>query len=347
MLSSFFGITLSGAWALSGRVRRPPPLSEPDRAYPLQVINRRLVAHDADVVSLTLAAPDGTPLPRWSPGSHLNLRLPSGRVRQYSLCGDPESRESYRIAVRRIADGGGGSVEVHDELRVGATASATGPRNAFPLSIPGHGSPSQRLRFVAGGIGITPILPMVSRAERLGVDWSMVYAGRSVDSLPFLDEIGRYGDRVVVHTDDAEGVPTVERLLGECSDGTAVYVCGPATWLTTIRGALAGRNRIELHFERFSSPPVVDGEEFSVSVASSGTAVHIGAGETLLSALHRAGVEAPYSCRQGFCGTCRIRVLDGFIDHRETRLTKAEHNAGMMLACRSRASRGQRLTLDL
>jgi ferredoxin-NADP reductase len=270
-------------------------------------------------------------------------------VRQYSLCGNPETRASYRIAVRRIPDGGGGSIEMH-ELGVGATVTTHGPRNAFPLAVPGYGSPARRFRFIAGGIGITPILPVLGLAQRLGVDWSMVYAGRSGDSLPFVDEVGVFGDRVAIRTDDVSDLPTADELLGDCPDGTAVYACGPAPMLTAVRSALVGRDDVELHFERFAAPPVVDGKEFSVSVASSGETVRVGADETLLSALNRAGVHASYSCQQGFCGTCRTRVLGvvgGAVDHRDTVLTDPEHDNGMMLICISRAAEGSHLTLDL
>jgi ferredoxin-NADP reductase len=301
------------------------------------------------VVALTFAAADGKPLPRWHPGAHIDLRLPSGRLRQYSLCGDPEHPDTYRVAVRRISDGGGGSVEVHDVLDVGATVATHGPRNAFPLTVPGYGSPTRRFRFIAGGIGITPILPMLSLAQRLGVDWSLVYAGRTRDSLPFLDEVASL-DRVRIHTDDAEGLPTAGDLLGDCPDATAVYACGPAPMLTAIRSELAGRDKVELHFERFAAPPVVDGREFDVAVGSTGQQIRVAADETLLAALKRSGVDAPYSCQQGFCGTCRTRVLGvdgGAVDHRDTLLTAPEHENQMMLICVSRASEGSRLTLDL
>jgi ferredoxin-NADP reductase len=207
--------------------------------------DRKVVAHDQDVIALYLRRSDGGRLPRWHPGAHIDVHLPSGLVRQYSLCGDPASQDAYRIAVRRIPDGGGGSLEMHD-LRVGATVTTHGPRNAFPLTVPGYGSPAQRFRFIAGGIGITPILPMLGLASSLGVDWTMVYAGRSRDSLPFVDELARFGDRVQIRTDDV-GLPTASELLGDCPDGTAVYACGPAPMLTAIRSALAGRDDVELH----------------------------------------------------------------------------------------------------
>jgi ferredoxin-NADP reductase len=338
---------ISGLWAISGSIRKMKPPAEPDRTIALTVLNRQVVAHDQDVVALTLADADGRPLPRWQPGAHLDIHLPSGRVRQYSLCGDPERTDSYRIAVRRILDGGGGSIEVHDDLAIGAAVTTHGPRNAFPLTVPGYGSPAQRFRFIAGGIGITPILPMLGFAERLGVDWSMVYAGRSHDSLPFIEEVKRFGSRIEIRTDDVSGVPSAPELLGECPDGTTVYACGPAPMLTAIRANLAGRDNVELHFERFAAPPVVDGREFSVTIASTGGTVQVGPDETLLAALQRAGVSAPYSCQQGFCGTCRTRVLAGGVEHRDTLLTEPERDNQMMLVCISRAADGEHLTLDL
>jgi len=333
---------LRGLWALSGAIRNMSSPPEPDNTIVLTVADRRVVAHDQDVIALTLV---GAHLPRWHPGAHIDVHLPSGLVRQYSLCGDPATPQSYRIAVRRIPGGGGGSIEMHD-LSVGATVTTHGPRNAFPLTVPGYGSPARRFRFIAGGIGITPILPMLGLAQRLGVDWSMVYAGRSRDSLPFVDELGRFGDKIAIRTDDVSGLPTAAELLGDCPDGTAVYACGPAPMLTAIRSELVGRDDVELHFERFAAPPVVDGRQFTVSVASTGETVRVGADETLLSALGRAGVHASYSCQQGFCGTCRTRVLDGTVDHRDTLLTDPERDDGMMLICISRAA-GAHLRLDL
>lgn len=335
--------SMEAVWGVSRRVRFP---GEVDRTHLLRVVDRRVVAHDENVVALTLAAADDRPLPRWHPGAHLDIHLPSGLLRQYSLCGDPDVTDSYRIAVRRIPDGGGGSIEMH-ALAIGDTVSTHGPRNAFPLTVPGYGSPTTRFRFVAGGIGITPILPMLGLAEKLGVDWSMVYAGRSRDSLPFIDEVDRFGDRVEIRTDDAHGVPSAAELLGDCPDGTTVYACGPAPMLTAIRAELAGRDEVELHFERFAAPPVVDGREFAVTIASSGREVVVAADETLLSALRRSDVAAPYSCQQGFCGTCRTRVLAGAVDHRDTLLTEPERENGMMLICISRTANGERLTLDL
>ncbi len=341
---------VTAMWAVSGRARNitAPPVA--DRTISLKVAERRVVARDQDVVAVTFVGADGGPLPRWHPGSHIDVHLPSGLIRQYSLCGDPATADAYRLAVRRIPDGGGGSIEVHDALQPGVTVTSHGPRNAFPLTVPGYGSPTRRFRFIAGGIGITPILPMLGLAQRLGVDWTMVYAGRTRDSLPFLDEIAEFGDKVSIRTDDRSGLPSADDLLGDCPGGTAVYACGPAPMLTAIRAALVGRDDVELHFERFAAPPVVDGREFSVTLGSTGDTVRVGADETLLAALNRAGVHARYSCQQGFCGTCRTRVLGvsgGSVEHRDTLLTDPERDGGMMLVCVSRATEGADLTLDL
>ncbi|MCV7151990.1 PDR/VanB family oxidoreductase [Mycolicibacterium pyrenivorans] len=344
---SLAGAAISGMLATSVAVRRVRPPRGGADTLALVVERRRVVARDQDVIELTLVSPGGGPLPRWYPGAHLDVHLPSGLVRQYSLCGDPASTGHYRIAVRRIPGGGGGSVEIHDALAEGATVHTHGPRNAFPLTVPGYGSPARRLRFIAGGIGITPILPMLDLARDRGVDWSMIYTGRTRDSLPFVEEVEAFGAAVEVRTDDRFGLPSADELLGDCPDGTAVYACGPAPMLTSIRAALADRDDVELHFERFAAAPVVDGRPFRATVASSGETVGVSAEETLLGALQRAGVHAPYSCQQGFCGTCRTKVLAGEVDHRDTLLTEPERAAGMMLTCVSRAAGESGLTLDL
>ena len=345
-LISLADAAITGLWAVVG-LRRPGTLPERDRTLRLRVAGREVVARDENVVALTLTSADGSTLPAWHPGAHLDIHLPSGRIRQYSLCGDPLRRNEYRIAVRRIPNGGGGSIEVHDALPVGSTVTTSGPRNAFPLSVPGYGSPTQRVRFIAGGIGITPILPMLGTAERLGINWSMIYVGRSAESIPFLDEVRRFGERIEIRTDDVDGIPGADDLLGECPDGTTVYACGPAEMLTAVRQRLVGRDDVELHYERFAAPPVIDGSPFSVTIGSTGARVDVGPDETLLAAVQRAGAGVPYSCQQGFCGTCRTRVLAGIVDHRDTLLTAPERDAGMMLTCVSRAPAGGDLTLDL
>ncbi len=319
----------------------------------VRIVGREVVAEDENVVALTFADPDGGLLQRWHAGAHLDLLLPSGRMREYSLCGDPADQYTYRIAVRRIPDGGGGSIEVHDTLKVGDLLSIKGPRNAFPISLPGHGSAATKLRFIAAGIGITPILPMLAAAERFGLDWSMIYTGRSPESIPFRDEVARFGDKVTIRTDDADGLPSMDALLGDVDpetgrapSGLAVYCCGPVPMLESLRRHLADRPDIELHYERFTPPPVENGREFTATIASTGTEITVGATESLLTAVQREVPSVPYSCRQGFCGTCKLGTLAGAIDHRDNILTEPERAAGQILTCVSRAQ-GDYLTLDL
>lgn len=317
-----------------------------DHRLALRVSQRRVEAHDADVVSLLLTAPDGRELPAWRPGAHLDLELPSGRLRQYSLCGDPADRHGYRIAVRRIPGGGGGSIEVHDHLDVGAAVTVRGPRNAFPFVLPGHGSDAARVHFVAGGIGITPILPMVRTAHRLGVDWSMIYTGRSRDSLAFLGELEAFGDRVRVRTDDEHGLPGPGELLPGVGADASVYCCGPVPMTAVIAAAVREMPGVELHSERFSAPPVLDGTAFEVELARTGEIIAIPADRTVLEEVLKRRPDRPYSCRQGFCRTCRVTALSGDVDHRDTVLTDGDRAAGDMLICVSRCT-GERLVLDL
>ncbi|GGK62063.1 PDR/VanB family oxidoreductase [Nocardia camponoti] len=316
-----------------------------NQRFEVVVADRITVARDQDVVALYLTAPDGSRLPRWRPGAHLDLELPSGRLRQYSLCGDPEEVRSYRIAVRRIPNGGGGSREVHDELPIGTRLFVRGPRNAFPFALPGYGSPAERLHFVAGGIGITPILPMARLAHRMGVPTTLVYTGRSRDSLPFLREVWELSD-VIVRTDDDHGLPTPADLLPGVGPGTAIYACGPTPMTAAIAAAVRAIPAVELHYERFSPPPVTDGCPFDVELRSTGEIVHVDANRTLLDALLDVRPDQPYSCRQGFCRTCVVRVVDGEVDHREHTLSEDEHASGAMLTCVSRCA-GTRLVLDL
>ncbi|NNH75964.1 oxidoreductase [Nocardia uniformis] len=326
--------------------RQAPAVRVDDRRTPLIVTERRVEAHDTDVVSVMFTAPDGRKLPEWRPGAHLDLELPSGKVRQYSLCGDPADRHSYRIAVRRIPDGGGGSLEVHEALAVGTALTVRGPRNAFPFVLPGHGSSAARVHFVAGGIGITPILPMVRMANRLGVDWTMVYVGRSRDTIPFLDEVESFGDRVTIRTDDEHGIPGAADLLRGVGPDTSVYCCGPVVMTQVIADSVCDMAGVELYSERFSAPPVVNGTVFQVELARSGTVIEVPADKSVLEEVLKVRPELPYSCRQGFCRTCRVHTLSENVDHRDTVLTPDERAAGDMLICVSRCG-GERLVLDL
>ncbi|NLU83679.1 oxidoreductase [Rhodococcus sp. HNM0569] len=312
---------------------RPSPVRR--TGFERDVRVERRVDEAEGVVSLTFADTSGGVLPRWEPGAHLDVRLPSGAWRQYSLCGDPADAFRYRIAVRRIADGSG-SGEIHDAVGEGAVLRIRGPRNAFPFAT------ARSYVFVAAGIGITPILPMVRAATAAGSRWRLVYTGRSRASMPFLDELGELGGDVRIRPDDEYGTPTASDLLGDVPRDAQIYVCGPPPLLDAAR-AHAGSGA--LHTERFSPPPVVGGSPFEVHLARTRTTVRVAPDESALDAIRRAVPGTVYSCRQGFCGTCKVRVLDGAVDHRDTMLPPDER-ADSMLVCVSRA-RDSTLTIDL
>lgn len=322
------------------------PAPSPSRAefFDVVVTDRAVVAHDEQIVALTFARPGGDRLPAWSAGAHVDVVLPSGTVRQYSLCGDLSEHSRYRIAVRLIPDGRGGSAEVH-RLNVGAALRISAPRNAFPLAVGGYNQPTTSVRFIAAGIGITPILPMLDVMDRVSMPWSMIYCGRSRESIALVGELERFGDRVSVRCDDEHGIATAEELLGELTGAPAVYTCGPPPMIEMLRAALADRRDVEFHYERFSAAPVVDGRPFGIRQASTGEVVEVGSEQTALEAILRVRSNATYSCQQGFCRSCAVRVLDGVPDHRSDSLTPAELEAGYFLPCVSRSDGC--LTIDL
>jgi ferredoxin-NADP reductase len=321
---------------------RPPVVGTPSWRD-LVVAERSRVAQDA--VSFRFAAPGGGPLPAWHPGAHLRIELPSGLIRHYSLCGDPADRRGYTVAVRRLGDGGGGSVFLHDEVKQGSQIRVMVPRNAFPFAA------EPAVLFLAGGIGITPILPMVREAARRGLDWRLVYTGRSRATMPFateLEELG--GARVQILADDETGhVPDCAELLRAAPRGAAVYCCGPAPMLEGVRRAVdaAEPGRLSgFHFERFTAAPILDGHEFELELARSGKVLRVPADRSALDVLCENDPATPYSCRQGFCGVCRLTVSAGQVEHRDRRLTERDHAEGAMLVCVSRAPEGERLVID-
>jgi ferredoxin-NADP reductase len=314
----------------------------PSRVAPVRRVNtavvtkRELIA--PDVVALTLADPDGGLLPSWTPGAHIDVQLPSGRRRQYSLCGPPGRRTDYRIAVRRIGDGGGGSIEMHDTYNVGDTLAFEGPRNAFYLV-----TDEQAVLFVIGGIGVTPMLPMIRAAHQRGINWRAVYAGRSREYMPLLDEVVALApDRVTVWADDERGrIPTVDELLADAGPATAVYVCGPTGMLESVRTARDKHANAPLHYERFSPPPVVDGVRFELELARSQRVLSVPANRSALSVMLDHDRTAAYSCQQGFCGTCKVKVLAGSVDRRGRTVEGDDE----MLVCVSRA-KSDRVVID-
>jgi len=325
----------------------PPELPAAVNRTTMRITDRHKVTADGQVLALTLTPLDNTPLPRWNPGAHLDVHLPSGLIRQYSLCGDPSRRGQYRIAVRHSPEGAGGSIELHG-LSTGRLVEVSDPRNAFMMPLPGSASPASKLHFIAGGIGITPILSMVRLAEQQGTPWTLHYTGRHRDALAFTDELTPYGEKVHLRTDDQHGIPSAAALLDGVDPTTAVYVCGPPPMVDTVLRAIPRDSGIEVHSERFSATPVVDGRPFELELAHSGTVLEVDADHSALTALRNAVPSVAYSCQQGYCGTCVQRVISGEVDHRDNLLTDEQRQHGQILICVSRAkTTGERLVLDL
>ncbi|MEU5042936.1 PDR/VanB family oxidoreductase [Streptomyces griseorubiginosus] len=303
------------------------------------VVERREVAADG-VLALTLRHPLGEQLPAWEPGAHIDVLLGPGLERQYSLCGDPADGTQWRIAVLREPVGRGGSAHVHEQLNQGDKVRVRGPRNHFALR------PAPRYLFIAGGIGITPILPMLAAAEAEGAQWTLLYGGRTRNSMAFTEELSRYGDRVTVAPQDETGLLDLPSVLDGVPEGTLVYCCGPGPLLDAVEQRCpAGL----LHVERFAPKEQEEGEntEFEVELAQTGTTVTVGPDVSVLDAVRASGVEVLFSCTEGTCGTCETDVLEGTPDHRDSVLTDEEREAGeTMMICVSRC-RGKRLVLDL
>ena len=314
-----------------------------ERRSDLLITTRELRAEG--VITLTLADPAGAQLPAWTPGAHIDLLL-DDIVRQYSLCGTPGDQHSWRIAVLLDPDGRGGSRRVHEMLQVGDQVAVRGPRNHFPL----HSVP--RYIFLAGGIGITPILPMVAAATEAGAGWKLWYGGRSEASMAFLDELERYGDRVTLWPQDTKGLLPLEEILQHPADGTLVYCCGPEGLLTAAEQRCAAWPPGSLHLERFAAKPQPEVGEaaeapFEVVCQRSGLTVTVPPGQSIIDALDENGVSVLSSCLEGVCGTCETRVLEGIPEHRDSLLSEEEREANeYMMICVGR-SKSDRLVLDL
>jgi ferredoxin-NADP reductase len=299
------------------------------------------------VLSLLLTHPEGKPLPEWSPGAHIEVVLRDGLIRQYSLCGDRAEDSAYRIAVLREVDGRGGSSFVHGSLRPGQIVGVRGPHNKFELT----GSPSYL--FIAGGIGITPILPMLSEVAPTGADWTLVYGGRNRSSMAFVDELARYGSRVRLVPENTDGRLDLDELLGEPREGTLVYCCGPPGLIAAVEERCRSWPPESLRVERFTlgttpaAAPTDGGSGFEVICRRSGLTLRVPPGRSILETVEAAGIAKDSSCREGICGTCETGVLDGEPDHRDYLLSEAERASGKtMMICVSR-SRSERLVLDI
>lgn len=309
-----------------------------------------LVVHEArtvadGVVAITLGTSDGTELPAWTPGAHIDFVLNDDLIRQYSLCSSPSRPDVWRVGVLRAPDSRGGSERVHDLLTAGAIVRVRGPRNHFPLVA------SPRYLFIAGGIGITPLLPMIAEANAADADWRLLYGGRERNSMAFLEELAEYGDRVVIVPQDEQGMLDLESVLGRPRSDTLVYCCGPEGLLAAVEKFCENWPPGSLHFERFSAKPQEPSPEadsaFELVLQRSGLTLHVPPDKSVLTVIREAGVSVLASCLEGVCGTCETEVIDGDVDHRDSILDEEEQASNeYMMVCVSRC-RSPRLTLDL
>lgn len=307
------------------------------------VLARRRLTPRVD--EFTLALPDGAPLPGWTAGSHLDVHVPgSGVQRQYSLCSRPADPSTYTIAVYRcaVAEGGRGGSEALHAVTDGAEVQISEPRNHFPLTR------ALNYVFVAGGVGVTPMVSLVAEAQRSGRPWRLLGLARTAADMPYLPELQQeYGEAVGFHGSVSGRVDLAE-ALADLPRGTAVYVCGPGTLAGDVAAAVDGQPAVDVFVEQFTAPELSDATApFDVTLATSGETFTVPADVSLLDTLENEGKLVASSCREGVCGTCEVAVVSGEVDHRDNVLTpeEAAENETMMM-CVSRCRSG-RLVLDL
>lgn len=334
--------------------RRDPALRLAQRDFPvgapeIRAIQRRVTvtaarAEAEGVLGLTLADPAGAPLPDWSAGAHLDVVLPDGESRKYSLCGPAQSGE-WQLAILREEEGRGGSRWIHDNIRAGGELRVRGPKNHFRLD---EAAPSHLL--IAGGIGITPILAMADRLKARGLDYALHYAGRSRGRMAFLDRIARdHGAALSLHVGDEGTRADIAALVAGAAPGTQIVACGPERLLEALEAEAATRPDVTLTVELFGASPALfdpsQEDPFEVELRDSGLTLTVPADQTLLQAVRAAGIDVASDCEEGLCGSCELRVASGEVDHRDRVLTGKEREAGdRIISCCSRG-RG-RLVLE-
>ena len=279
------------------------------------------------VAGFILADPHGRPLPVFSAGAHIDVRVSEGLVRQYSLCNTEADRDHYRIAVLREPSSRGGSTGMHDTLEEGDLVQISAPKNHFPLE------PAKRTVLMAGGIGITPLLCMAERLAVSEAEFELHYCGRTRKAMAFLEDIeqAEWANRARVYIDDEGAQLAVADVAGAPDPDTHLYVCGPAGFIDHVLSTCrdTGWSSDQLHIEYFAGAviPSGDSDSFEVQVASSGESFTVPADKTVYEVLRDNGIEIMVSCEQGVCGTCLTRVLDGTPDHRDLYMDDAEHAA--------------------
>ena len=310
----------------------------------LMLVAQSTSAAAEGVITVALVAQDGSDLPVWEPGAHIDLLVDGRFERHYSLCGDPHDRRQWQVAVLREPAGRGGSEWLHTELRAGVLLRARGPRNNFALEA------ASEYVLVAGGVGITPLLPMVRELDRQAANWRLLYGGRSRASMAFLKELESYGDRVVIHPENERGLLDLAAWIGAPREGVGIYCCGPERLLDAIEEQCEKWPDGALHIERFRPKSgALEGaaNTFEVVLQRTGKSCIVQADETIIDAIDRLGVHVPRSCGEGTCGTCVTDVLEGVPDHRDSFLMGKKRAANKKICVCCSRSLSPRLVLDL
>jgi ferredoxin-NADP reductase len=316
----------------------------------LQVQSIEQVSCTTRLVKLVSAA--GSALPTWSPGAHIDIECgDTGLSRQYSLCGNPDDRQVWQIAVLRDPQSRGGSEWIHQHVKAGDTLRVRGPRNHFHLD----DSDAGHFVFIAGGIGITPIMAMARQAQALGRDYVVHYSGSTPESMAFVPELTElHGDRLRLYISEQGSRNDFTSLMAALDASVQIYACGPNRMLDGLQQALAGAGLPEhiLHVEHFSNDmPTLDPDKetaFQVELKNSGLLLTVPNDRTLLDVLRAKNIDVQSDCEEGLCGACEVGVLDGAVDHRDSIMSPAEkRESRRMMTCCSRARNGEKLVLDL
>lgn len=313
------------------------------RMMPLRVTRNDPIADGVHLFEFQ--EPSGQALPEFSAGAYISVRVPNGAIRKYSLCNDPAERDRYQVAVKRESSGSGASGELIDRTKAGDIVMVGEPVNVFALP-----PRAQDFLFIAGGIGITPIMSMIRHVHRAGKRFRLIYIAHSPELAPFRDDLSapEFKDFVTIHYDHGDPARAFDfgPYLKERQNREHLYCCGPRPLMETVRELTDHWSPNALHFEAFApaaKPPGGD-HAFRVKLAKSGETLDVPADRSILDVLRDAGLAVPSSCETGTCGTCRVKVLAGEVDHRDLVLSHAE-KANTMMICVSRA-KGDEITLD-
>lgn len=308
----------------------------------LKIINRKKIARN--ILEFEFSASNNIPLPGWEPGSHIELSLPSGIKRQYSLISGNIDKNNWRIAVLIEADGKGGSLEIQNTFFPGAEFTSSLPRNHFPFKF------ETSILFIAGGIGITPLLKMIELSNLQSLAWELIYLGRDFEGMAYPQELlDSFPDRVNIHCSSKNGRLDLKKIIEEMSQETQVYACGPESLISILEESMT-QNPYNLHSERFHPRTIqlsMPDTQFTVYCQKSDIELVVPADESIIMAADFAGIDIPGDCMEGTCGACETRVFEGEVDHRDSVLSaQARAEGDTMMICISRA-KGKRLVIDL